>query len=124
AQCLMPNVRSELEYPLAAAEEGGQGVRGWWRRRRGPQDERDEDRALAIAKSLGIDAKLNTSPYLLSVGQAARVVLGANMMVPPDLLVLDEPTAGLDMANTVNLIQLIRREMARAGVNPAVLVIT
>lgn len=124
AQCLMQDVRSELLYPLTAAEDGGRGIRGRWRRRREADVGAGERRALAIAESLGIDGKLGTSPYLLSVGQAARVVLGANVMVPPDLLVLDEPTAGLDMANTIRLIQLIRREMARASVNPAVLVIT
>lgn len=126
AQCLMPDVRSELEYPLAVAEGNTMGRwERWWRRRRRQQPASVAgDRALAIAKSPGIDGKLDTSPYLLSVGQAVRVVLGANVMVPPDLLVLDEPTAGLDMANTVNLIELIRRETAMASVHPAVLVIT
>ena len=48
------------------------------------------------------------SPFELSGGQQRRVALAGIMVVEPELLILDEPTAGLDPAGRRRLLQVIR----------------
>jgi energy-coupling factor transport system ATP-binding protein len=52
-------------------------------------------------------------PRDLSVGQRQRVALGAVMVTQPPLLLLDEPTRGLDSAAKENLIAIWQRWLAR-----------
>lgn len=56
---------------------------------------------------LGLSALLNTSFGALSGGQKQRVLLARALCLNPDILFLDEPTAGLDHKITDDLYQLI-----------------
>ena len=61
------------------------------------------------AKLVGIrDDQLDKSPFELSGGQKRRVALAGVMAMDPQVLVLDEPTAGLDPAGRENLMANIR----------------
>lgn len=61
------------------------------------------------AKLVGIrDDQLDKSPFELSGGQKRRVALAGVMAMEPKVLVLDEPTAGLDPAGRENLMANIR----------------
>ena len=61
------------------------------------------------AKLVGIrDDQLEKSPFELSGGQKRRVALAGVMAMDPQVLVLDEPTAGLDPAGRENLMANIR----------------
>ncbi len=61
------------------------------------------------AKLVGIrDDQLEKSPFELSGGQKRRVALAGVMAMEPKVLVLDEPTAGLDPAGRENLMANIR----------------
>ena len=61
------------------------------------------------AKLVGIrDDQLEKSPFELSGGQKRRVALAGVIAMEPKVLVLDEPTAGLDPAGRENLIANIR----------------
>jgi energy-coupling factor transporter ATP-binding protein EcfA2 len=53
----------------------------------------------------GLASLLERSPFTLSEGQKKRVAFAAALAVKPDLVVLDEPTAGQD--------ELFRRELAK-----------
>lgn len=54
-------------------------------------------RVLEAAASVGLDsALLSKSPFDLSGGQKRRVALAGVIAMRPDVLILDEPTAGLD----------------------------
>ncbi len=56
-----------------------------------------QQKALQTAKILNIDEKLlNKSPFNLSGGQMRKVAIAGILAYEPDILLLDEPTRGLD----------------------------
>jgi energy-coupling factor transport system ATP-binding protein len=65
-------------------------------------------RAENAAKSVGIDPSLwNQSPFRVSGGQMRRVAIAGILAMQPDILVLDEPTRGLDPVGQKELMDLI-----------------
>jgi energy-coupling factor transport system ATP-binding protein len=68
-----------------------------------------DQRIREAARLVGIrDDQLDKSPFELSGGQKRRVALAGVLAMEPDVLVLDEPTAGLDPAGRENLMANIR----------------
>jgi energy-coupling factor transport system ATP-binding protein len=81
----------------------------------GPQnmglDENEvSERVKEAAYFVGIDEELlEKSPFDLSGGQKRRVAIAGIMAMQPELLVLDEPAAGLDPAGRSEIFGGIRR---------------
>lgn len=48
-------------------------------------------------------------PFQLSGGQKRRVAVASVLMMNPKLLIVDEPTAGLDPASRVDMLQLLQK---------------
>ena len=73
-------------------------------------DEGEVDRRVReAARFVGLrDDQLEKSPFELSGGQKRRVALAGVMAMDPQVLVLDEPTAGLDPAGREDLMANIR----------------
>lgn len=61
-----------------------------------------------LLERLGIQAKQDTQFYELSAGQQRRLSLALAVAHNPQVLFLDEPTAGLDVASRVELHKLMR----------------
>lgn len=68
------------------------------------------------ARLVGIrDDQLEKSPFELSGGQKRRVALAGVLAMEPKVLILDEPTAGLDPAGRENLLANIRHYHRNKG---------
>lgn len=61
-----------------------------------------------LLSRLGLDTKLKTQFYDLSTGQQRRLALALAVAHDPQVLFLDEPTAGLDVATRVELHNLMQ----------------
>ena len=73
------------------------------------QNGNDPARARALMKELGIDALAGQSAKKLSGGETARMALCRILMKRYELLILDEPTAAMDMESTLAAESLIRQ---------------
>lgn len=68
------------------------------------------EEVLNALKEVGLDSQsLSTSPHELSGGQQRRLALAVQLIRKPNLLMLDEPTAGLDWSMRINLAQLLAK---------------
>ncbi len=69
----------------------------------------------ATAHEVGIGNLLDRSFHGLSGGEAKRALLARALLREPDLLVMDEPTANVDVAGQAEFYDLIRRVRDRRG---------
>ncbi len=69
-----------------------------------------EERACKALEQVGISRELyHKSPFELSGGQQRRVAIAGVLAMNPEILILDEPTAGLDPAGKRRIFQLIEK---------------
>lgn len=65
---------------------------------------------LEALKEVGLEnISFSTSPHALSGGQQRRLALAVQLIRKPNILMLDEPTAGLDWSMRINLAQLLAK---------------
>lgn len=72
-------------------------------------EEEAKQKAMKAAEIVGIDASLyEQSPFRISGGQMRRVAIAGILAMEPDILVLDEPTRGLDPKGRNDLMDMFK----------------
>jgi energy-coupling factor transport system ATP-binding protein len=99
----LPSLRSSIGYAFQFPEQQFFGETVFEEltfglRCRGEKVSPDDVRCRDVLESVGMDPghTLRRSPFSLSMGEARRVAIASVLMGHPRLLLLDEPTAGLD----------------------------
>ena len=76
----------------------------------GYSKEQAEALAYEALQSVGMEADVyDQSPFDLSGGQKRRVAIAGVLAMKPGVLILDEPTAGLDPQGRIEMLTLIKR---------------
>lgn len=73
------------------------------------------DWSINYLKHVGLEGKEKLKLEKLSGGQQQKVQLGVTMMNDPDLLILDEPTKGLDPVNRRLLMDMVEEQNKRGA---------
>lgn len=75
------------------------------------------ERTVRAANAVGIDEKyFDRSPFDLSGGEQRRAAIAGVLAMEPEVLILDEPTAGLDPGGREDILNIIRNlHKARRG---------
>ena len=83
---------------------------------RGVAPREGKARALAMLERVGLGALADRSPATLSGGQRQRVAMARALVIQPQLLLLDEPLAALDVKLRVELRAMVRELQLESGI--------
>ena len=89
---------------------------GFGPRNQGLSEEEIDKRVKSAAKFVGINENImDKSPFELSGGQKRRVAIAGIIAMNPDILVLDEPAAGLDPRGRREILDGLREYVRESG---------
>jgi energy-coupling factor transport system ATP-binding protein len=85
------------------------------RQRKGEQ-EKPRRRAEETLRLFGLWKKREQSPYSLSMGEKRLLSVATMVILEPEILILDEPTTGLDRRSTEYLMDILRTLVQERGI--------
>jgi iron complex transport system ATP-binding protein len=112
----LPTAESVRDVVLTAAY----GVTGRWHE---SYDELDEQRAKDLLAAFDVDHLVDRTYGTLSEGERKRVQIARALMTDPELLLLDEPGAGLDLGGREELVGALS-ELASDPASPVLIHVT
>jgi len=95
-------VRQNLAYHASLHGLGGKAIR---------------TRIAALLERAGLGDRIDEKVRTLSGGQARRVEIARALVHSPRLLLLDEPTVGLDLAARADIVSIVRRLVREDGIS-------
>lgn len=102
------NVRANLEFPLV--------------RNKRSLTRREIDEAVAqVLDDVGLSQTINQMPAELSGGQKKRIGIARTLILHPEIMLYDEPTAGLDPVTSVDINDLINEVQQRYNTSAVVI---
>lgn len=96
------------------------GVLGRWREE---YENLDHDRARALLVEVGAGRLLDRTFGTLSEGERKRVQIARALMTDPELLIMDEPAAGLDLGGREDLVSTLN-VLATDSTAPAIVLVS
>ncbi|MDD5129484.1 MAG: ABC transporter ATP-binding protein [Candidatus Omnitrophica bacterium] len=76
----------------------------------GVEKDQIKKRLEKLCAALKIEELLERPVYQLSIGEKRKVAIASTLIIDPQILILDEPTAGLDPLTTRNIVDLLIEE--------------
>ncbi len=115
---LADQVRSQVTARDAVMTARHGALEAWWH----TYTDADRERAESLLARFGVGDRAEQPFGTLSSGERQRVQLARTLMTDPDLVLLDEPAAGLDLGAREDLLERLEEVASDPSTPPLVLV--